>query len=243
MNPPPDDTFATSAIVLVGLVSFFQPPVIASMFHSDQSPRSQPCETDSTEVSESLGPAYPQSDRRRARPQRIDSLSPAPAAGFGRRSGDTYLESMIATASPAKLRLMLIERSVEVARHLAGLWRQTPGKRGTNEYSLKLFELLSELLSGVTDDKVEVCRTVADMYVFLCQHVLAAEDNGDATMIDEIRLVLETEAETWRMVCVQESGRENTQSRAAELLAGPPRPPRASSSAGSGTTAGLNLQG
>ncbi|MCM2370112.1 flagellar protein FliS [Rhodopirellula sp. ICT_H3.1] len=177
--------------------------------------------------------SYPDSERRIAPPRPIDSLGGPSPAGFGRRSGDTYLESMIATASPAKLRLMLIERGVEVARHLAGLWRDTPGKRGTNEHSLKLFELLSELLSGVTDSKVEVCRTVADMYVFLCQHLIQAEENGDATMIDEIRLVLETEAETWRMVCAQELGASTPNSRAANLLAKTAVP----------ATGGLNLQG
>lgn len=165
--------------------------------------------------------------------ERRISLNPAaemPADGgglnFGRRQSDTYLESTIAAASPARLRLMLVEKGVEVARHLASIWRETPGKRGTNEHSLKLFELLSELLSGVTDKEVEVCRTVADMYVFLCQHLIGAEENGDATMIDEIRLVLETEAETWRMVCVQESGTSPAKTRAADVLSG-----------------GLNLQG
>ncbi|WP_404305805.1 flagellar export chaperone FliS [Neorhodopirellula lusitana] len=140
------------------------------------------------------------------------------AINFGRRSGDTYLESMIASASPAKLRMMLIERGVEVARHLAQVWRDNPGKRGTNEHSLKLFEIITELLSGVTDNSVEVCRTVADLYVFLCQHLIASEKNGDASMIDEIRLVLEIEAETWRMVCMQESGQSPAKSRATELL-------------------------
>ncbi|MEM6979427.1 MAG: flagellar export chaperone FliS [Planctomycetota bacterium] len=154
--------------------------------------------------------------------------------GFGRRSSDQYLESMIATASPAKLRLMIIERAIEVARHLAAHWRDQPGTRGTNVHSLKLLELLSELLSGITDASVEVCRSVADLYVFLCQHLISAEATGDPTLIDEIRLVLETEAETWRMVCVQESGpsREQTaRTRAADVLG--------NRSAGGG----LNLQG
>ncbi|WDQ15238.1 flagellar protein FliS [Rhodopirellula sp. P2] len=148
---------------------------------------------------------------------------------FGRRRGDAYLESMVQTASPARLRLMVIERAVEVSRHLAHHWNSQPGKRGTNEYSLKLLELLSELLSGVTDNSVEVCRTVADLYVFLCQHLIAAEQNGDASMIDEIRLVLETEAETWRMVCAQEgTDKSPSNKRIAEVLSG---------------SGGLNLQG
>lgn len=184
--------------------------------------------------SNSSGTYRPSTERRLAAPQPIDSLSTPPSGGFGRRSGDSYLESAIAAASPAKLRLMLIERSVEVSRHLAGMWRETPGKRGTNEYSLKLLELLSELLSGVTDQKVEVCRTVADLYVFLCQHLIVAEKNGDASMIDEIRLVLETEAETWRMVCAQEGGHSPAKIRAADVL---------SRTAGVPVSGGLNLQG
>lgn len=174
------------------------------------------------------GPYYSGPERRIA----IHPADGSPTAdgsqqpNFGRRQSDTYLESMIASASPAKLRLMMIEKGVEVARHLATMWRDTPGKRGTNEHSLKLLELLSELLSGVTDKNVEVCRTVADLYVFLCQHLLSAEENGDPTMIDEIRLVLETEAETWRMVCVQESGGTANRKRATEVL-----------------SSGLNLQG
>lgn len=206
------------------------------MFQPAQSSSSNHTETDSTGANLTPVVGYPGAERRFAPPIRIDSLSHASVSGFGRRSGDTYLESSVASASPAKLRLMLIERSVEVARHLADLWRAVPGKRGTNEHSLKLLELLSELLSGVTDDKVEVCRAVADLYVFLCQHLLAAEENGDVTMIDEIRLVLETEAETWRMVCAQESGRAGTKTRTAGLLAG------SAATAGS-FVGGLNLEG
>lgn len=161
------------------------------------------------------------------RPGEPGSLSEG-MENFGRRSGDAYLESMVKTASPARLRLMLIERAVEVSRHLANHWKTQPGKRGTNEYSLKLLELLSELLSGVTDSSVDVCRTVADLYVFLCQHLIAAEANGDSTMIDEIRLVLETEAETWRMVCAREGDKAIANKRVANALS---------------DGGGLNLQG
>lgn len=151
--------------------------------------------------------------------ERMNESIGAGLGNFGRRSSDQYLESMIATASPARLRLMVIERATEVARHLGQLWRDKPA-RGTNEHSLKLLELLSELLSGVTDNSVDVCRSVADLYVFLCQHLIAAEESGDPSMIDEIRLVLETEAETWRMVCAREGGVAVNRARTAEVLSG-----------------------
>ncbi len=128
-----------------------------------------------------------------------------------RLHAEHYLESSIHTASPAKMRLMLIERGVEVAATLARVWRESvadpanvaAGQTNVNEHSIKLLELLNELLSGVTGKDAPVGRQVSDLYVFLCQQLLRAEPRCDADAIDEIRLVLEIEAETWRLVCAQ----------------------------------------
>lgn len=121
--------------------------------------------------------------------------------------GEHYLESTIRTASPARLRLMLIERGVEVAGRLSEVWRSGIA-RGSNEHSLTLLDLLNELLSGVvggdSEGENEVCRKVSDLYVFLAKHLIAAESNSDSGAIDEIKVVLEAEAETWRAVCARE---------------------------------------
>ena len=151
---------------------------------------------------------------------------------FSASGGQEYMDANVHTASPARLRLMLIERGVEVAAQIADAWRasKTPGSQespGASEYSLKLLEILNELLSGVTGDQDEVCRKVADLYVFLVQHLIAAEEIGNADAIDEIRLVLETEAETWRLVCVNEV---------------PGIRPEIATPSGAATSGGLNLQ-
>ena len=135
------------------------------------------------------------------------------------QTGERYLESAVRTASPARLRLMLIERSVEVCTTLAENWR---GKQdlGPNAHSLKLLDLLNELLRGVVGGKEpseqEVSRKVADLYVFLAKHLVKAERNSDAGAIDEIRSVLEIEAETWRAVCSREASSGNAPSAAPE---------------------------
>ena len=129
------------------------------------------------------------------------------------------------TASPARLRLMLIERAVELSSLVAELWRKGENQ-GPNEHSLKLFEIINELLSGVTDKDSEVCQKVADLYVFLAQHLIRAEQTSDANSMDEIRTVLLAEAETWRMVCVQEAPKH-----------------AAGAAASTSPAAGLNLQG
>ena len=80
---------------------------------------------------------------------------------------------------------------------------------GVNEHSLTLLDLLTELLGGVgrgvTEADRRVCRQVADLYVFLSQHLVEAEKTSNATAIDEIRSVLETEAVTWRSICAQQA--------------------------------------
>lgn len=112
------------------------------------------------------------------------------------------------TASPWRLRLMLIERGVDVARRLAEDWRRGENL-GANERSLQLLDLLSELLGGIRRGVGQrdqpVCRQVADLYVFLMQYLMEAEMTSDAAMIDEIQIVLETEAGTWQSVCAQQS--------------------------------------
>ena len=110
-------------------------------------------------------------------------------------------------ASPAKLRLMLLERSAELARAVAESWRTSPAQAGPSEQSLTLLDCLNELLAGITSDESEVCHQVADLYVFLTKHLLAAEEKGDPQAIDEIEIVLLTEVETWRLVVAAESNK------------------------------------
>lgn len=145
--------------------------------------------------------------------------------------GEQYLESVVRTASPAKLRLMLIERAVGVSESLEVAWRENPGQ-GPNEQSLKLFELINELLRGVVGSKQgdgeEICKQVSDLYVFLLKHLLLAEQTSDVASIEEIRAVLQVEAETWRLAC------------ANELPAASQHLGFGSSS--SGTSSGLNLE-
>ncbi|MGB7327573.1 MAG: flagellar protein FliS, partial [Rubripirellula sp.] len=118
-----------------------------------------------------------------------------------------YLESAIRMATPARLRLMVTERAVEVATTLARVWKSGE-QQGPNEHSLSLLELIGELLSGISGSEApeekRLCNQISDLYVFLAKHLVSAEDHSDFGAVEEIRLVLELEAETWRAVCAQE---------------------------------------
>jgi len=102
---------------------------------------------------------------------------------------------------------MLLERSVEVCSILIEAWRDQPA--GSNQWSLKLIEIIGELLSGIkgADSQREqtLCVQVADLYVFLLQHLIEAETTSDVASVEEIRTVLSIETETWRAVVAQET--------------------------------------
>ncbi len=112
-----------------------------------------------------------------------------------------YLETMVRTAPPQRLRLMLIERGVGLCHTIAERWKVKKPELGYDEQSLHLRDILTELLSGIGKSDLPVALTVSDLYVFLSKHLTDAELMGDYTMIEEIGLVLQTEAETWRIVC------------------------------------------
>jgi len=140
-----------------------------------------------------------------------------------------YLESAVRNAPPERLRLMLIEKAVGLCSAISVRWKAKRPDIGCDEQTLHVRDIFTELLSSVIRTDLPVAQQVADLYVFLSQHLTTAEMQRDVTMIDEIRLVLETEAETWRIICETIANQAKQQpSRQASSV---PRP------------AGLNLQG
>ncbi|WP_153556792.1 flagellar export chaperone FliS [Roseimaritima sediminicola] len=114
-----------------------------------------------------------------------------------------YLEQSVLNATPARLRLMLIERGVQVAQSLAAMPADQIDQVAFTDMTLRLRDILGELLSGVKQGDLEVAKQVADLYVFLLQHLTAAEQQHDPATWSEIATVLEIERETWQLACGQ----------------------------------------
>jgi flagellar secretion chaperone FliS len=143
-----------------------------------------------------------QQDLETYRGRRPNMTAPSAAAPNHRSARDEYLENAVRSASPARIRLMLIERATQVAGALSLKYRE--GVQGTNEHSIHLLDLLGELLGGVANHGNELCTQVADLYVFMCQELVRAETASDPAKIDSIQEILRIEAETWREVCANE---------------------------------------
>ena len=138
-----------------------------------------------------------------------------------RSANDQYLQTAVLTASPARLRLMLLDRSVVVVDRILEGRRKNPESL-TDEWTLTLRDILGELLSGITRNSDELAVRVADLYVFLLQELTRAEQEPGPERIEAIGRVLRIEQETWRQVCESQAKRSVPAPASPPLGAGAP---------------------
>jgi len=115
-------------------------------------------------------------------------------------ASEQYLQSTVMTASPAKLRLMLLERGVAVVEAIKDCRRKNP-ECLVDQWTIRLRDILGELLQGVSRNAGDLARQVSDIYVFLIRELTFAEQEPGLSRIDSIGRILEIERETWSQVC------------------------------------------
>lgn len=112
-----------------------------------------------------------------------------------------YVETEVLTASPQRLRLMLIEVAIRSATRARDLWRAEDFDRAT-ETMIHAQEVVAELLAAVrTDEQPELTARVAGIYSFIYRALVDAGLHRDDAKLSEALSVLEIERETWRQVC------------------------------------------
>ena len=113
---------------------------------------------------------------------------------------DAYLETEIKTATPQKLRLMLIDGALRFARLTLQHW-EVSAQQEARETCRRCRNILLELLSSLNTESSSVAAKSADIYIYLIQAITQAELDDDTSQIDEVIRVLEIERGTWREVC------------------------------------------
>jgi len=113
---------------------------------------------------------------------------------------DAYLESQIATATPQKLRLMLIEAALRFARkaHDAQLAEQ---HEEAFDATLRCRRIVTELLTSVDPDYSSLTKQIVALYVYLFQMLTEAQLKRSPQKFHDVVKVLEIERETWRQLC------------------------------------------
>lgn len=115
-------------------------------------------------------------------------------------ASEQYLQTTVMTASPAKLRLMLIERGVGLVSMIKEARRKNPDVL-VDQWTIRLRDILGELLQGVSRNAGDLALQVSDLYVFLIQELTYAEQEPGIERMESIGRILEIERETWDQVC------------------------------------------
>jgi flagellar protein FliS len=115
------------------------------------------------------------------------------SSGF---NGNPYLEQEVLSASPAKLRYMLLDKCTSLISIVDQLWAAGNHFQAV-QWTIRIREILSELLSGVTDQEMELSRKISDLYIFLINMLTRLEAQPSREELAEFRSILELERETW----------------------------------------------
>jgi len=119
---------------------------------------------------------------------------------------DVFLLQEVESASPAKLRFLLIRKALGLCQACAGMWEDKRYNEAA-AWMIRVRDILGELLDGVTDRSNPAAANVVDLYIYLLKTVLVAEQSHDLAALKTVIEVLEIELETWNsFVRIESSG-------------------------------------
>lgn len=130
-------------------------------------------------------------------------------------TANAYLRTKVMTASPAELRLMLIEGAIRfttqgrdglAARDFEACYN------GFSQAKSILLELINALRPEVDPD---LCSKLSGLYTYMYRRLLDATMEKDPEIADEVIELLEYDRETWTMLMARIAGRDDDQSDSA----------------------------
>ena len=115
---------------------------------------------------------------------------------------DQYLETQVNTATPQRLRLMLIEEALRQIRAGQAAFEVDTFDEGAAAIG-HAREIIAELIGGIHPDETPLARQVLGIYLFLFSTLAEAQFSKDKQRLGEALKVLEEERQTWQAVCEQ----------------------------------------
>jgi flagellar protein FliS len=110
---------------------------------------------------------------------------------------ERYLADATATASPAKLLLMLFDRLIlDLTRGEEAL--QAGNRAGANTHLKHAQDIVTELHVTLNLDAWEGAKGLAAIYTFAQTELITANVRGDAAKVTAIRGIMEPLRDTWR---------------------------------------------
>ena len=113
-----------------------------------------------------------------------------------------YLNDSVATASPARLLIMLYERLVLDLTQAESALR-TGDRAAAGPRLLHAQDIIAELHGSLRLDAWDGAANLADIYGFLLNELVAANVNADADRVAGCRSLVEPLLDAWRQAAVE----------------------------------------
>jgi flagellar protein FliS len=113
---------------------------------------------------------------------------------------DAYLETQILTATPQRLRLMLIEGAIRKTTLAKKASDEGDWQKASADLS-HCRDIVTELIAGIDPDQTPVAKQILSVYMFLYSTLVEAQFGRVVNRLDDVLRVLEEERQTWREVC------------------------------------------
>ena len=112
-----------------------------------------------------------------------------------------YLQAEVHTATPQKLQLMLVEAAIKNIHRTKKAWEEEKFEAGIDSLSLAQ-DIIAEILSSLDKEgSPDLAGKIAAIYVFIFRCLAEGGMTHDQEKLDDALRVLNSERETWRLVC------------------------------------------
>jgi len=116
---------------------------------------------------------------------------------------DAFLRQEVESATPAKLRWLLLQKAHGLTLAVRDLWRQGQAEEA-KQWVILIQDIFTELLQGIVDPKHELARQQSDLFVFLNKLLLLSGQAQDINAMESLAEILEIEKDTWEMLVRRE---------------------------------------
>ncbi len=110
---------------------------------------------------------------------------------------EAFLLQEIESASPAKLRFLLLQKAHGLCLVVSDLWKENR-HNDADQWVIRIQDIVTEFTFRVVDPSHDLAQVTSDLYVFLSKLVVAVMIERDAEALQNVTEILEIEMETWR---------------------------------------------
>ncbi|MDR1964573.1 MAG: flagellar export chaperone FliS [Planctomycetaceae bacterium] len=112
-----------------------------------------------------------------------------------------YLQAEVHTATPQKLQLLLVEAAIKNIHRTKQFWKDQRYDDGI-ETLARAQDIVAEILCSLDrEGSPDIAKKLASIYLFIFRRLAEGGMSHDEQKLDDALRVLNSERETWRLVC------------------------------------------